>query len=178
MLSSENNDTLIRVNIETTLTAQGYNVTNGLVNNVLRILKKYEQMDPNNTIHPNETDDCGGRLKVLANSYASDYHFYCSVIICLLGIVANCLNIIVLTRKDMASVPINRILTALAWADMLLMVEYIPFTIYYTMDSEEKAMSYKGAVYALFHMHVTQYLHTTSICLTLTLAIWRFLAIR
>ncbi|KAH1007259.1 G-protein coupled receptor dmsr-1-like [Dendroctonus ponderosae] len=178
MLSSDNNDTVIRLHIRTTLTAQGYNVTNGLVNQVLKIFKKNGQMDPNNTIYLNETEDCGGRLKVFATSYASEYHFYCSVIICVLGIVANCLNIIVLTRKEMAAVPINRILTALAWADMLLMVEYIPFTIYDKVDSEEKALSYRGAVYVLFHIHVTQFLHTTSICLTLTLAIWRFLAIR
>lgn len=123
-------------------------------------------------------DDCGGRLKIWATTYASEYHPYCAVIICFLGIVTNCLNIVVLTRTDMATIPINKILTALAWADMLIMLEYIPFTVYYKLDSQDKELSYNGAVYILFHIHVTQILHTTSICLTLTLAIWRFLAIR
>lgn len=34
------------------------------------------------------------------------------------------------------------------------------------------------AVYMLFHMHFAQVLHTISICLTLSLAIWRYIAIR
>ena len=40
-----------------------------------------------------------------------EVHGYISVMICILGTVANILNIIVLTRKEMISSPINRILT-------------------------------------------------------------------
>lgn len=126
----------------------------------------------------NKSDECGGQLKDLVTLYADEYHPYFAILVCVLGIIANCLNVMVLTRKDMAAAPINRILTALALADMLLMFEYIPFSVYYMYDSKEKILPYYGAVFMLFHMHVTQILHTTSICLTLTLAIWRFLAIR
>lgn len=125
-----------------------------------------------------KSDECGGQLKDLVTLYADEYHPYCAILVCVLGIVANCLNVMVLTRKDMAAAPINRILTALALADMLLMFEYIPFSLYYMYDSKEKNLPYYGAVFVLLHMHVTQILHTTSICLTLSLAIWRFLAIR
>ena len=40
-----------------------------------------------------------------------EIHGFMSVIICILGSIANVLNIIVLTRKDMNTSPINRILT-------------------------------------------------------------------
>ena len=40
-----------------------------------------------------------------------DVHGYMSFIICILGSIANVLNIVVLTRKDMNTSPINRILT-------------------------------------------------------------------
>ncbi|KAL1502261.1 hypothetical protein ABEB36_007427 [Hypothenemus hampei] len=180
-----NNETTIRILIRKIFLANGQNVTEDLIT---RVVDKYRYklgMDHQESFNnmsgfSNETDpdDCGGHLRNLANIYAAEYHPYCAVIVCLLGIVTNSLNIIVLTRKDMAGAPINRILTALAWADMLLMLEYIPFAVYYYIESHEKSLTYKGAVYFLFHNYVTQILHTTSICLTLTLAIWRFLAIR
>ncbi|KAG5884777.1 hypothetical protein JTB14_031400 [Gonioctena quinquepunctata] len=123
--------------------------------------------------------DCGGTALVeLVSTYAENYHIYCSVFVCVFGTVANILNIVVLTRKDMASAPINRILTALAIADMLLMIEYVPFAYYYHLELfGKKDFPYYGAVFMLFHIHFTQILHTISICLTLTLAVWRFLAI-
>lgn len=50
--------------------------------------------------------------------------------ICIFGTIANILNIIVLTRKDMSKTPINRILMWLAVTDMFVMMEYIPFSCY------------------------------------------------
>lgn len=42
----------------------------------------------------------------------------------------------------------------------------------------EKDLSYAWAVYLLVHMFFTQILHTISIGLTVTLAVWRYVAIR
>jgi len=50
--------------------------------------------------------------------------------ICIFGTIANILNVIVLTKKDMAKAPINKILKWLAVADMFVMIEYIPFASY------------------------------------------------
>ncbi|CAG9854495.1 unnamed protein product [Phyllotreta striolata] len=123
--------------------------------------------------------ECGGAtLLQLTTTYANDYHVYTSIFVCVFGSVANVLNIAVLTRKEMYNAPINRILSALAVADMLLMIEYIPFAYYYHHEKDRKDFYYYGAVFMLFHMHYSQVLHTISICLTLSLAIWRFLAIR
>lgn len=121
---------------------------------------------------------CNGTVRDLAIEY-KNYHGYVALMVCLFGTLANMLNIVVLTRKDMVATPINRILTGLATADMLVMLEYIPFAIYmYIVLPKRQIFPYGWAVFVLFHMHFTQLLHTISIAITLTLAVWRYIAIR
>lgn len=123
-------------------------------------------------------DECKWIVTDFAQDYAKNYHGYVSIIVCIFGSVANMLNIIVLTRKDIACAPINRILTGLAVADMILMIEYMTFAYYYHIELPGKLnFPFLGAVFILFHTHFTQVFHTISICLTLTLAVWRYLAI-
>ncbi|XP_017790663.1 PREDICTED: sex peptide receptor-like [Habropoda laboriosa] len=121
---------------------------------------------------------CNGTVRDLAVKYRN-YHGYVALVVCLFGMLANMLNFIVLTRKDMVTTPINSILTALAMADGLVMLEYIPFAIYmYIVLPKRQIFPYAWAVFVLFHMHFTQLLHTISIAITLTLAVWRYIAIR
>jgi hypothetical protein len=121
---------------------------------------------------------CSGTLREVLLSYRS-VHGYFSLIVCIFGTVANVLNVAVLTRRDMASTPINRILTALAIADMLVMLEYVPYACYaYLVLPGEINMPYSWAMFVLFHSHFTQVFHTISIGLTLVLAVWRYIAIR
>lgn len=128
------------------------------------------------TIHV--TCYCDGAIRDLATQY-KNYHGYASLIVCSFGTLTNMLNIVVLTRKDTKAAPINRILTGLAVADALVMLEYIPFAIYkYFVLPEHRIFPYGWAVFVLFHMHFTQLFHTISIALTLTLAVWRYIAIR
>lgn len=104
---------------------------------------------------------------------------YISLVVCVFGTIANILNIAVLTRKEMVCTPVNRILTGLAVADMMVMLEYIPFAYYYYFVLPRKHdYPYPWAVYMLFHTNFAQVMHTISICLTLALAIWRYIAIR
>lgn len=121
---------------------------------------------------------CNGLIKDISDVYR-DYHGYLSLVVCVFGTFANLLNIVVLTRKDMSCFPVNRILAGLAVADMFVMVEYIPFSFYYSIILPKKReYPYQYAVYILFHGNFSQVLHTISMCLTLTLAIWRYIAIR
>ncbi|XP_050309670.1 G-protein coupled receptor dmsr-1-like [Anthonomus grandis grandis] len=175
MSSAFGNISETKILIMKILESKNITITEELLNKIIRFNPGTAST---NSVELNQDPSCGGQFKLWANVYAKEYHPYCAVIVCLFGIITNCLNIIVLTRKDMATAPINKILTALAWADMLLMIEYIPFVVYDKVDSEAKELTYNGAVFMLFHNHITQILHTTSICLTLMLAIWRFLAIR
>uniref|UniRef100_A0A0A9WNR0 FMRFamide receptor n=1 Tax=Lygus hesperus TaxID=30085 RepID=A0A0A9WNR0_LYGHE len=107
-------------------------------------------------------------------------HGYTSLIVCLFGSVANLLNIMVLTRREMSS-PTNAILTGLAVADLLVMLEYIPFawyTIYKaTSPSTKELYTYSLTLCIYLHSNFSQVCHTISIWLTVTLAIWRYIAV-
>lgn len=106
-------------------------------------------------------------------------HGYASLLVCIFGSIANSLNIVVLTRREMRS-PTNAILTGLAIADLLVMIDYIPYAIYFLPHlnlSKEQRLSYGWAWYILFHAIFAQIMHTISIWLTVTLAVWRYIAV-
>lgn len=140
----------------------------------------YKWMDHMN--YTEEIDDqeypyCGEMKKFQENFTL--FHGYFSIIVCIFGIVTNILNIIVLTRKDMVT-PTNAILTGLAVADMLVMVDYLPFSLLqYILVNQPKHVkfSYHWAVFILFHAHFTVVCHTISIALTVCLAVWRYIAV-
>ncbi|XP_045523582.1 G-protein coupled receptor dmsr-1-like [Pieris brassicae] len=121
---------------------------------------------------------CDGNFRDIVLAYNS-IHGYISLIVCVFGSLANALNVAVLTRRDLAAAPINRLLKWLAVADVFVMMEYVPFAIYrYLILPGQREMPYKWAAYLLFHMHFAQIFHTASICLTLSLAVWRYIAIK
>ena len=68
------------------------------------------------------------KTKIILNSQDGylPFHGYLALLVCCMGTLFNLLNILVLTHKDMRSNPINLILTGIAVADCLVMVEYIP----------------------------------------------------
>lgn len=112
-------------------------------------------------------------------SYRS-IHGYLSLLVCVFGSVANVLNICVLSRREMRS-PTNAILTGLAVADLLVMLEYIPFSCHVYLDPDARFtasyFSYAWAVFMVFHALFTQVCHFISICLTVILAVWRYIII-
>ncbi|RWS10276.1 FMRFamide receptor-like protein, partial [Dinothrombium tinctorium] len=82
-------------------------------------------------------------------------------------------------KKEMVS-PTNSILTGLAVADMLVMLDYMPFTIhnYIRMDQNVTQLySYEWSNFTLFHAHFSVVCHTISTWLTVLLAVWRYLAV-
>lgn len=127
----------------------------------------------------NATDQpmCGETIHALRQSYRP-IHGYLAVAVCIFGTVANLFNIAVLSRKDMAT-PTNKILTGLAVADLLVMVEYIPFALlHYLQPDPELAFTFRITAYVLFHSHFGQIFHTVAIWMTVMLAVWRFISIR
>ncbi|EDW33164.1 GL24649 [Drosophila persimilis] len=128
---------------------------------------------------PESTQQTKENVRVWIGLY-KNMHGYVSLVVCILGTIANTLNIIVLTRKEMRS-PTNAILTGLAVADLAVMLEYIPYTIhdYILTDSlpREQKLSYGWACFINFHSIFAQVLHTISIWLTVTLAVWRYIAV-
>ena len=81
------------------------------------------------------------------------------MLVCMLGTLFNFANILVLTHRDMRN-PVNMILTGIAVADCLVMIEYIPFTIHMrrlddsTIPKEETVR--KGLLFfvTVFFMHL------------------------
>ncbi|XP_049831243.1 G-protein coupled receptor dmsr-1-like [Schistocerca gregaria] len=125
-----------------------------------------------------ECSECGGALREALLVYRRA-HGYCALLVCALGTAANALNVAVLTRRELAAAPINRLLTALAVADMLLMLEYVPVAAYlYVVLPEQRDYPYGWAAMLLVHAHLSLMLHSVNVCLTLTLAVWRYISIR
>ncbi|EDW78796.1 uncharacterized protein Dwil_GK12635 [Drosophila willistoni] len=122
---------------------------------------------------------CGSSVDDFHTNYKY-FHGYFSLIVCILGTLANTLNIIVLSRREMRS-PTNAILTGLAVADLAVMLEYIPYTVHdYILSARlprEEQLSYSWACFIKFHSIFAQVLHTISIWLTVTLAVWRYIAV-
>ncbi|ESN98351.1 hypothetical protein HELRODRAFT_177236 [Helobdella robusta] len=103
-------------------------------------------------------------------------HGYLSLLVSLFGVFSNIINIIVLTRKSMISSATNLLLTALAIFDLLTMMSYVPFTIYFhcltSLNPEENHK--KGWIILLvFHSSFTITTHTCAIWITVALAVFR-----
>ncbi|XP_062550972.1 G-protein coupled receptor dmsr-1-like [Armigeres subalbatus] len=121
---------------------------------------------------------CGQGLDDFHTSYSAIHGIIC-LLVCIFGSIANTLNIIVLTRREMRS-PTNAILTGLAIADLLVMLDYMPYAVYmspYMQFSREERLTYSWSWYVMFHSIFAQICHTISIWLTVTLAVWRYIAV-
>lgn len=102
-------------------------------------------------------DGCGMGLHKIRPSVHL-VHGVLSLIICVAGCLANIVNIVVLSRRELRRNAINRILCSLAVADFLLMLEYIPFACHMYLfpgRSLETFYTYPWAVFVLFHAHFT-----------------------
>lgn len=122
---------------------------------------------------------CGAGLQNFSDEYGN-IHGYISLIVCQFGSIANIINIAVLSRREMRS-PTNVILTGLAVADLLVMLDYIPYVCHIYLSPETRydnnKFSFGWSAFVLFHSLFSQVCHTISICLTLILAIWRYIAV-
>lgn len=75
----------------------------------------------------------------------------------------------------------NFILTGLAISDCIVMTSYALYAFHNFFRSnlsEEKRFSYPWAIFTLLHSNITIIFHTTSIWLTVILAVWRYIAVK
>ncbi|CAH1783972.1 unnamed protein product [Owenia fusiformis] len=134
----------------------------------------------NTSYHPHNQGPTEGLAGLKAfNDWYTGIHGHLSVFVCILGIVANILNIIVLTRKNMIN-SVNCILTWLAIADLLTMMSYLPFALYFyclTGPDETYGHSYNWVAFILFHNCFSITSHTIAMWLTVSLAIFRYIIV-
>lgn len=95
---------------------------------------------------------CGPQFKSFEQSYKI-IHGYASLAVSLVGTNANILNLIVLSQQEMIN-PTNAIITALALADLLTMMEYILYAVYLILPGSKS--SYAWASFVLIHSNFSQ----------------------
>ena len=106
-------------------------------------------------------------------------HGYVSIVVCVFGIVSNIMNIAVLTQKNMVT-STNYILVALAIADMLTMLSYLPYaTYFYCATVPDMLYNHpKGwIIYLLFNTNFIITCHTIAMWLTVALAVFRYIVV-
>lgn len=120
------------------------------------------------------------RLKAFEAFY-KPIHGYLAACVCVFGVIANVLNIVVLTRKNMLT-STNVILTGLAISDGLIMALYFPFALgMYIINGVKVTPSrdtYQLAQFQLAYAILSVIVHSVSIWLTVTLAVFRYVFIR
>ncbi|XP_052082902.1 G-protein coupled receptor dmsr-1-like [Mytilus californianus] len=119
-------------------------------------------------------------LKQFENFY-KPIHGYLAACVCVFGVLANILNIVVLTRKNMLT-STNVILTGLAISDGLTMALYFPWALgMYIINGVEARPSrdtYQLAQFQMAYAIMSVIVHSVSIWLTVTLAVFRYVFIR
>lgn len=94
------------------------------------------------------------------------YHGYISLGICVLSILVNTANVVVLTRRKMWS-PSNLLLTAIAFADILKMASYCAFAVRFNIVSRViDAQPLAWIVFLIAHTHFVLVLHAITTWLT------------
>jgi len=76
--------------------------------------------------------------------------------------------------------PTNHLLTALAIADLLTMVSYLPYAVYFyciTVPDEVYGHPIGWVVYLMFNTYFTITTHTAAMWLTVSLAVFRYLVV-
>ena len=134
-----------------------------------------DSSSPPDASPPSYTYPGAGALVAFHESY-KNWHGYIATVVCIFGIVANVLNIVVLTRRNMISAT-NCILTWLAVSDGLTMAAYLPFALrFYVLYGTEQSPvrnSLPATRFMLGYACFSVVVHSVSIWLTVTLAIFR-----
>ena len=123
--------------------------------------------------HPGQRA-AAGAIQRFSDWYV-EIHGYVALVVCTLGVAANCMNCVVLTRRKMVS-PTNVLLTALAIADAATMVSYLPYaTYFYVLSAPDpnQMHSYWWALYMILQTNFVITCHTAAMYLTVSLAVFR-----
>ncbi|KAL3984707.1 Serpentine type 7TM GPCR chemoreceptor Srw family protein [Acanthocheilonema viteae] len=114
-------------------------------------------------------------------TFYNPIHTYLSIVICILGAMCNFCNILVLTRKRMCT-PVNMILTAMACCDTVVLFSNLVYTTHYTFTAfancHPEQWSYGWAIFLVCHAHLSLIGHSSSIWLSVMLALIRYMTLR
>ncbi|VDK86639.1 unnamed protein product [Litomosoides sigmodontis] len=115
------------------------------------------------------------------HAFYNPIHTYLSIALCILGALCNFCNILILTRKRMRT-PVNMILTAMACCDTVVLFSNLIYTTHSTLASlgacHPQQWSYGWAVFLVCHAHLSLIGHSSSIWLSVMLALIRYITLR
>ncbi|GMT21046.1 hypothetical protein PFISCL1PPCAC_12343, partial [Pristionchus fissidentatus] len=126
----------------------------------------------------NDTRRFLGTLEAFGQTYTV-YHRWICAFVCTIGILLNCLHIIVLTRHPMRVYIINNILSVIAVCDVSTMASYLVYLIKFKFQEDETVFghSYFWLVFLLAHVVSSIALHTVSLYLSVIMAFIRWNAL-
>ncbi|GMT15169.1 hypothetical protein PFISCL1PPCAC_6466, partial [Pristionchus fissidentatus] len=118
----------------------------------------------------------------------SGIHRYLSIFICVFGILANSMHIVILTRHVMKRSTVNRLLAFMACCDIVKMFTYLVYMIRFNLmavdvkslqeDEPVRVFSFPWIVFLFLHIMLSIDLHTTSLYLSVCTAFIRYKAIK
>uniref|UniRef100_A0A1I7YLW7 G_PROTEIN_RECEP_F1_2 domain-containing protein n=1 Tax=Steinernema glaseri TaxID=37863 RepID=A0A1I7YLW7_9BILA len=118
-----------------------------------------------------------GTLNYLKEAYGS-VHRYISIVLCVLGLLANSVHIWVLTRPQMRDSAVHAVLTCIAMADMGTMISYSIYIIRYEFFLDVEGYPYGWSMFLKLHAVMSIALHATSLYLVVLMAYIRYMAIK
>ena len=143
--------------------------------------KMTEKTSANSTVAASPLPFHGDAINTFNLAYFP-IHGYLAIIVATFGILSNIVNVFVLSRKSMAT-PINAILTALAVTDGLVMLLYVPFAWHQFILRKTSVVHltswrcYEWMAFIAFFKNYCIVLHTVAVWLTITLAVFQYLAV-
>ena len=105
-------------------------------------------------------------------------HGYLSVIVCIFGIFANIMTMIVMSQKEMRS-PTNFILACVAFSNLIVNMDYIPYVIRTSVNPVMMTVEphYYWALIIKTHASISVTFHSIGSWLIVDLSIWRYISV-
>ncbi|GAB6031342.1 hypothetical protein CHUAL_009126 [Chamberlinius hualienensis] len=122
---------------------------------------------------------CGRSLEEFRYSHLIMYGIV-AVIMCVIGLISNVFNVIVLTSKNTATSATNAILAGISVADILFLIFILIHTfLNYGVFTVDICLGFSYQFQLLSHISQRTYvtMHSISALLTLMLTIWRYFAV-
>ncbi|CAD6198776.1 unnamed protein product [Caenorhabditis auriculariae] len=107
----------------------------------------------------------------------TDVHRYVALTLCVVGLMANVVHVLVLTRPRMRQSSVHTVLIFISLSDMGTMTSYSIYLLRFEFFKALNGYSYYWIVFLKFHAALTIYFHATTLYLVVLMAVIRYTAL-